>query len=102
MIGAIEVKIPLAGDDDTPTLSDERAAGQVLDYLLTLRSSVGLCGPVFAILTTYRSWRIFWLRSQASKAEETPTGGGLTNRFNELSVSDTSGMLRPIILTQCH
>lgn len=97
LIGAIEVKIPREVDDKR-TLQDERAAGQVLDYLLTLRSTVGLCGPIFAILSTYKSWRVFWLRTRIQEVEkQTPVGSGLLSKFNNLSVRNT-GVLPPCFL----
>ena len=66
-IGAIEVK--KSGRRMNVT-NDPLVAGQLYDYLTTLRNFYGL-DHVFGIATTYREWRIFWLEDTEDAARET-------------------------------
>jgi hypothetical protein len=57
-VGVVEVKKP--GGKKQP-LDSTVVAGQIFDYMCRLREFHGL-NHVFGIVTTYREWRVFWLR----------------------------------------
>ena len=62
-VGAVEAKQPpLSSGDPDAALSDMSLAGEVLDYLLRLKTFHGL-RHCFGIATNYVSWRVFWLPS---------------------------------------
>ncbi len=54
-IGIVEVKKP-----DEDVMNHRLLHGQILDYLLRLKSFYGL-QDVFGIASTYKQWRFYWL-----------------------------------------
>jgi len=69
-VGAFEIKA--MSDKDAEVLNNAYVAGQVLDYLLLLRVFRGLGGPLFAVLSTYSSWRVFWINSVEVEFDSVP------------------------------
>jgi hypothetical protein len=74
-IGVIEVKMPKiprteSEADDPFPLDDRNVHGQVLDYLLMLKSLHNVAG--FALLTTYKHWRVCWLPEADEAARALP------------------------------
>jgi hypothetical protein len=56
-VGVLQVK---KHKEDSNVLNNENVHGQILDYMLCLKSFHGL-QHIFGIVTTYSQWRIYWL-----------------------------------------
>lgn len=62
-VGVVQVnQPPLGSGDPDAALSDTSLAGELLDYLLRLKTFYGL-RHCFGIATNYLSWKVFWLPS---------------------------------------
>ncbi|CAG8631081.1 8882_t:CDS:1, partial [Paraglomus occultum] len=77
-VGIIEIKKPSDKIMDSPQLG-----GQVFDYLTMLQSFYGIKWH-FAIVSTYRQWKIFWLKDTDTIAKSdsvsTPDNLFITNQ----------------------
>ena len=85
-IGLIEVKRP-----SETILNEEHVVGQIFDYIHMIKVYFGL-PYMFAILSTYKHWRIFWdtegLEAVSSKTVDKPPN--ITDEFEELPISHHS------------